>query len=265
MRPVSRIGFLDVGDLLHLAVEHDRQRLADVLGGELVEAVTTVTGEGEDHVGTATLFGSSFGRAQIASTDGRDAADEVVDIAASLPFLLPMLLPLMMTASEGRMPPWAASSFLLTAVGAAVVQALADFQHGGGLHDFLDPGGIVDAGKLDENLVVAEAVFLNHRLGDAELVDTVADGFDGLLDGALLDGFQHGRLEGDVPGVIRAGDQIVFAELVGDRASEDRPRQPMSTPRRVTVLRSRCRDRVLRMSPKVMFFFFSASFSRSIV
>ena len=77
--------------------------------------------------------------------------------------------------------------FLLTAVGAAVVQALADFQHGGGLHDFLDAGRIVDAGKLDQDLVVAEAVLLNHRLGDAELVDAVADGFDGLLDGALLD------------------------------------------------------------------------------
>ncbi len=78
--------------------------------------------------------------------------------------------------------------FLLTAVGAAVVQALADFQHGGGLHDFLDAGGIVHAGKLDQNLVVAQAVLLDDRLGDAELVNTVADGFDGLLDGALLDG-----------------------------------------------------------------------------
>ena len=75
-------GFLDVGDLLHLAVEHDGQRLADVVGGELVEAVTAIAGQGEDHVGTATLFASGLSRAQIAPADGRDAADEVVDVAA---------------------------------------------------------------------------------------------------------------------------------------------------------------------------------------
>ena len=110
--------------------------------------------------------------------------------------------------------------FLLTAVGAPVVQALADLQHGGGLHDFLDAGGIIDAGKLDENLIVAEAVFLNHRLGDTELVDTVANGFDGLLDGALLDGFSTVGLRVTFQVLSGTGGQIVFAELVIDERAK---------------------------------------------
>ena len=106
-----------------------------------------------------------------------------------------MLLPLMMTASEGRIAAVGGQHFLLTVVGAAIVHALADLQHGGGLHYFLDAGRIVDAGKLHENLVIAQAVLLNHRLGDAELVDAVADGFDRLFDGALLERVEHRRLQ----------------------------------------------------------------------
>ena len=42
---------------------------------------------------------------------------------------------------------------------------------------------VLNAGKLNENAVRAAA--LDDRLTDAELVDAVSDGFDGLIDGEL--------------------------------------------------------------------------------
>ena len=63
---------------------------------------------------------------------------------------------------------------------------LADFQHGGRLHDFFHTRRIVDAGQLHKDLVVAESVLLDDRLVDAELIDAVANGLDGLGDGAIL-------------------------------------------------------------------------------
>jgi len=67
---------------------------------------------------------------------------------------------------------------LLTRIG--TTQRLLDFEHRGGLHDFLDPRRIVHARKLNENLILAEAMFLNHRLAHAQLVDSIADRLDGL-------------------------------------------------------------------------------------
>ena len=66
-------------------------------------------------------------------------------------------------------------------LGIRALYRLPDFQHGGGLHDFLDAGRIVDTGQLHQNLIVAQAVFLNDRLGNAQLVNAVADGLDRLL------------------------------------------------------------------------------------
>ncbi len=139
--------------------------------------------------------------------------------------------------------------FLLTAVGAAIVHCLADFQHGGGLHDFLDAGGIIDAGKLDQYLVIAKAVFLNHRLGDAKLVDTVADGFDRLLDGARLERQQHVRLEGDGPGISGARDQVVFAETGPEMTERRSPAEPDINPAQGDALRIIAAGSSLRMSP----------------
>ena len=47
-------------------------------------------------------------------------------------------------------------------------QRLADFQHGGGLHDFFHSGRVVHAGQLHQNLVITQAMFLDHRFADAE-------------------------------------------------------------------------------------------------
>ena len=70
-----------------------------------------------------------------------------------------------------------AGGFIVEAGGAAVHGV--DFELGGLLDDVFDAGGIVDAGEFDEDLVVAETVLLDDGLGDAELVDALADGLDG--------------------------------------------------------------------------------------
>ena len=73
---------------------------------------------------------------------------------------------------------------------------------GRGLDDAFHAVEIFNAGQLDQNLVVAQAVLLDDRLADAEGIHAVADGLDGLLDGFLfkrqLDLWLHGDGEAGV-------------------------------------------------------------------
>ena len=52
----------------------------------------------------------------------------------------------------------------------------------------LDTIQVVDAGQLHQDLVGAQAIFLDHRLAHAQGVDAVADGLDRLRDGLLSPG-----------------------------------------------------------------------------
>ena len=70
---------------------------------------------------------------------------------------------------------------------------LLDFKHGGGLHDVLHAAGIVDARKLHQNLVLPEPVRFNGGLADAESVNAIADGIDGLGDRLILQVSQRSK------------------------------------------------------------------------
>ena len=97
---------------------------------------------------------------------------------------------------------------------------MLDFKHRRGLHDFLDPRRIVHARKLDQYLILAEAVLLNHRFAHAQRVNAVADGLDGLGDGAI---FQIGEVLGlhlNRPGILRARGGVVLRQSVGNNALE---------------------------------------------
>ena len=50
----------------------------------------------------------------------------------------------------------------------------------GALNDLLDVAFIFHARQLDQNLILAQAVLLNHRLADAQRVHAVADGLNRL-------------------------------------------------------------------------------------
>ncbi len=75
-------------------------------------------------------------------------------------------------------------SRLLAAIGSA--EDLLDLQHRRGLNDRFHAFGIVDARQLDQDLVFAESMLLNHRLADAKGVNATTDGFDGLRDRMFL-------------------------------------------------------------------------------
>ena len=99
-------------------------------------------------------------------------------------------------------------------------QRLLDLQHRRGLHDFLDPRRIVHARKLHQNLVLAEAVLLDHRLAHAQLVDAIADGLDGLRHRAVLQVGEVLRLHRNRPGIFRARAGVVLRQPVGNNALE---------------------------------------------
>src|SRR4029079_7589449 len=84
------------------------------------------------------------------------------------------------------------------------------------LHNALDPRWIIDARKLNKNLILSETVFLNGWLSNTQLIDSVANGFNGLGYGAILQISQRLRLHGDYPGVFRSGIGVVFRKAIGN-------------------------------------------------
>ncbi len=89
-----------------------------------------------------------------------------------------------------------------------------NFELGGGLDDAFDAGGIVDAGELDEDLIVAQTVLRDLRFRDAERVDPGADGLDRLLQGSCFD-VANGRLfHGQGEAVAPGGGDIIGRVLV---------------------------------------------------
>src|SRR5436305_379664 len=63
-------------------------------------------------------------------------------------------------------------------------------------------------------------MFFNDRLAYAQLVNTIADRFDGLSDSAIFRVGQGGGLHGYGPGVVRAGNGFVFRQLRADEAPQ---------------------------------------------
>ncbi len=91
---------------------------------------------------------------------------------------------------------------------------MPDFEHGGGLHDFLHPRRIVHAGQLHQNLILPQSVLFDDGFAHTQLVNAVADGLNGLVHGAVLQVGQGLRLHGNGPGVVRARGQIVFGQTI---------------------------------------------------
>ncbi len=68
-----------------------------------------------------------------------------------------------------------------------------DLERGGAAEDVLGARGVLHARELDDDAVAA--LLLDDRLGDAELVDAVAQDLDVLRDGAVLDALLRLGLE----------------------------------------------------------------------
>src|ERR1700722_10630076 len=93
-------------------------------------------------------------------------------------------------------------------------QDLLDLKHGSGLHNVFDPGRIVYAWQLHQNLVLTEAVLLNGRLAHTQRIDTVADGFNRLRNGLTLQIAEDLGLHGKRPRVVRAGSKVVLRQAL---------------------------------------------------
>src|SRR5438093_2611803 len=82
------------------------------------------------------------------------------------------------------------------------------------LHDVLDARWIINTGKLNQDFVLAgTAVLLNDSFTDTELIDTIADRIDGLIDGLItidlfLSRFESHRVS--VGDLACCRDQIPF-------------------------------------------------------
>ena len=183
IEPWSRIGFLDVGHFLHFVVEHHGQAVANVSGSEAVEPLPALAGEREADAGLAILIAAGLRIAQIFAAHRRNARHQV----PRLPLCRApgALCPGSRIASGGQ---HAARLRLQRRLLARIrpAQRLLDLQHGGGLHDVLHAPRIVHARQLHQNLILPESVFLNGGLADAESVNAVADGLDGLGDRLVL-------------------------------------------------------------------------------
>src|SRR6185437_7901678 len=105
-------------------------------------------------------------------------------------------------------------------VGVGAAKGLANLQHSGGLHDGLDARGIVHAGQLDQDLVLPQTMFFDHRFAHAQLVNAVADGFDSLLHRPVLELGELRRLHGNSVGILGAGRQVVLRQIGVDDVAQ---------------------------------------------
>ena len=83
-----------------------------------------------------------------------------------------------------------------------------------GLDERLDAVEVRDAGQFDKNLVVTKAILLNDGLADAKGVDAVANHFNRVLDGPLVERLLDVRLHCDVQRVIAPAADVILARVL---------------------------------------------------
>ena len=118
------------------------------------------------------------------------------------------------------------SAFILQGcllAGVRTAERLPDLEHGGRLHDVLDPRGIVHARQLHQDLVLPKSVLFDDRFAHTQLVNAISDGLNRLGHGAIFEVGQGLRLHGNSPGVIRARGQLVLGKAILHDGEQVRP------------------------------------------
>src|SRR5689334_7913873 len=103
---------------------------------------------------------------------------------------------------------------LLSRIALTMIKRFTQFQPRRGLNNFLYATWIVNAGKLDQNLVIAQAVFLDQWFAYAQTVYARPDRFNRLFQRAI---FQIGkllRLHGQDPAIFGAGGNVIFRQAI---------------------------------------------------
>ena len=209
---------LDGGDLANLVFQHDGHGAGGgaggfVLVGVLEEAVAGLGGEGEGDVGAAVDVGGGLGVAEVGAFHFTGALEDVDAVGCAGRAYSANHVVVRREGSVDR----GKGGGLVVEPGLAAVHGV-DFELGGLLDDVFDAGGIVNAGEFDEDLVIAEAVLLDDGLGDAELVDALADGLDGGVEGAGLEVSDGRGAHGELESAVGLRGEIVAG--VGGGADE---------------------------------------------
>ena len=156
--------------------------MADVLTGVIPKLVAGLIGQRKADIAAAVLIRARIGRSEISAGNHRDAMHDINAVcvragAHSAGAMNQFLVARKRAAHAGK-------GLLIVLVGAAYHGV--NLKPRSVLDDSLHPVKVVDAGQLYKNLIVAQAILLNHRLADAQCIHAVADGLDSLLNGFLL-------------------------------------------------------------------------------
>src|SRR5579862_8692548 len=89
------------------------------------------------------------------------------------------------------------------------------------LNHILHASRIIHTWQLDQDLIAAKVVLLNHRLAYAQRVNARADYFDRLLQRPLLDLRNRRRLHRQRPGVVRTRADVVLRPVLGLECAAD--------------------------------------------
>jgi hypothetical protein len=197
-------------DFLDLVIQHDREILALVCARKLREVIAGCRGQEEVDLrlaGVGVL--ADAGAANIGAAHFGRALDLVVLNAAGLG-----------NSRSGRhnhrVERHIAAQLLqrVLLAGVRTTQHRMNLQARRGLNDILHTTGIIDARQLDQDLVAAQVVLLNHRLAHAECIDAGADDLDRLLQRMRLQVGHRAGLHGQRPGIVRARSNVVLRAVL---------------------------------------------------
>ncbi len=165
---------VDPGRGEHLVVEHDGQVAADVLLRQRSEAAGAVVAQREADRRLIVLIQRLPGAAQVATGDRRDAAEDVVDGAARR-------RPGVGRIARARHDRQVRRQVVVVRLQRRLLRRERTLLHQLQLEqtrrtdDVLGAVHIVEAGKLDADVVAVLSLTGDARLGDAELVDATLD------------------------------------------------------------------------------------------
>src|SRR5436309_3073552 len=121
-------------------------------GSEAEESLPTVAGECEAHAGLAILVAAGLGIAQVLAAHRGYAGYETPGFRS---ITAGSATPLHQDRIRRHNPALILQRRLLAGIGSA--HFLLDLEHGGGLHDVLDPRRVVYVGQLYQYLVLPQA------------------------------------------------------------------------------------------------------------
>ena len=157
----------------HAVIQHNRQKLADIITRNASKACSPITVQGEKHVRAPAFVRSDLGTGQVAASDGGDAVHDIPGLASLGAWPLQKLSVRRQDAAVARERGFPARE-------GAVLNDL-QFKQGRLLDHAPDLGRVADAGKLDYQFVVVLPVIGDFGFNDSQAVDAFANGIPGLL------------------------------------------------------------------------------------